>query len=299
MDLEPLTFEFLPSDVLFHTFSFLSPAELAVLARVTKIMKWYADHDRIWKDFVMREEEVCERRNLKVENAPIPASFIDTETVLLVPKAENVSLRKSGDDIKKEMASYWELTPGLTWKQLFQLSTKEWRFDPTSKLDFLDLLEGNRGIKRDASKGINPLQLCSRPFTKYRNQISFHIKEIGTWLRLGVVDKRVKLNNGDLIGDQEECFNIGYCRSGSISCGAVKCDVLQDHHQRLEANHCVTIRWDSAKSCFSFFVDDELRKMVKVNTKENPVEGFVYPCVQISWHSNVTIVERDFMEIGD
>jgi len=298
MDLDPLSFEYLPADVLFHTFWFLTPAELAVLARVSKTMKWYADNDRIWKEFVIREEEVFERGNLKVENPPIPASFIDTETVFLVPKAEKVSLRKSGDDVKKDLASHLERTPELTWKQLFQLSTKEWRFDPSSKLEFLDLMDGNKGIKRDASKGINPLQLCSRPFTKYRNEISFHIKEIGTWLRLGVVDRRVKLNNGDLVGDQEDCFNLGYCRSGSISCGGVKCDILQDVHQRLEANNVVTIRWEPAKSSFAFLVDNQLRKLVKVNTNDNPVEGHIYPCVQISWHSYVTIVD-DAMEIGD
>jgi len=300
MDLEPLSFEALPSDVVLHTFSFLHPSEIAKLAVVSKRMKYHADNDRIWKEFVMREEEVVEKRNLKVENAPIHASFIDTETVLLVPKAEDLSLRKSlPGDVKNDMATCWNLSSEISWKQLFRLSTKEWRFDPHSKLEFLEILNGNKSIRRDGSKGINPLQLCSRPFTKYRNQITFLIKEIGTWLRIGVVDKRVKLNNGDLIGDQSDCFNLGYCRSGSVSCGTgIKYDVLEDVHQRLEVGHLVTIRWDSANSCFTFLVDNEIRKQVKVNTKDTPVEGVVYPAVQISWHSFISIVDNDSMEIG-
>jgi len=173
---------------------------------------------------------------------------------------------------------------------------EEWRFDPSSKLEFLDLVESNRGVRRDASKGINPLQICSRPFTKYRNQITFHIKEIGTWLRIGVVDRKVKLNNGDLIGDQEGCFNIGYCRSGSISYSGAKLETIEDHHTRLEAGNYVGIKWDSTKSSFLFFVNNSLKKVVRVST-ETCVEGSVYPCAQISWHSYVTIVEPDFMEL--
>jgi len=175
---------------------------------------------------------------------------------------------------------------------------KEWRFDPSSKLEFLDLIESNKGVRRDLSKGINPLQICSRPFTKYRNQISFHIKEIGTWLRVGVVDRKVKLNNGDLIGDQEDCFNIGYCRSGSISFSGANFESIEDHYTRLEAGNFICIKWDSYKNCFSFFVNNSLKKVVKVNSQDiGIIEGNVYPCVQISWHSYVTIVEPDFMEL--
>ena len=100
-----------------------------------------------------------------------------------------------------------------------------------------------------------------------------------------------------LIGDQVECFNLGYCRSGSIACG-IKCDILHDFHQRLEVDSIVTIRWDAQTGCFTFLVDNELRKQVKINTNETPVEGVVYPAVQISWHSYVSIVDST-MEVGN
>jgi hypothetical protein len=171
-------------------------------------------------------------------------------------------------------------------------------------------VDNNRGVRRDASRGINPLQLCCKPFTKYRNTITFHIREIGTWLRLGIVDKSVKINNGDvsvfidfinvhlqLIGDQEDCFNIGYCRSGSISVCNSTCCIIKDLHARLEAGNFLSIRWDSQKKVFVFSVNNVIRKIVGVDVDKVPVEGHLYPAAQISWHTDISIVQPDFMEL--
>jgi len=114
--------EYLPTDVIYFTFGFLSPTDLIKLARVSKRLKMYADSDIVWKTFVLQEEELAATRNLKVECESTLNAVIDTETVLLVPR-EGKKRWKTTDEIRREMETNWDYPmQGLSWKQLFLLS---------------------------------------------------------------------------------------------------------------------------------------------------------------------------------
>jgi hypothetical protein len=244
---------------------------------------------------VMSEDGVFTGIDLQIEAKDLSEDMVDTQTVSLSPKPQR-TLKQTYLSLRREMEKEWDVPQdSLSWKQLFAVTNREWRFDASSRLSFLEMSQFNRSVVRNESKGINPLQLCSRPFTRLRNTIHFQIVKTGSWIRLGIVDRNVKVNNGDLIGDQEDCFNVGYCRSGSLSKHGATFDTIADLPTRLETGNVVSIVYEPDKSGFSFFVNRVLKKVIRV--RDYDLEGKIFPCVQISWHCRIDIVDGNFMEI--
>jgi len=77
----------------------------------------------------------------------------------------------------------------INWKELYR-KAKEWQFDQFNKLSCLTLCNNNLTVYRSTTSGCNPLIMTSKPFSKSRNYIQFSFDSIGSWLRIGIVDKK-------------------------------------------------------------------------------------------------------------
>lgn len=246
--------ECLPPEMQLYILSFFSIKELVPIFRVSKKMNFLASCNYLWLRFV--EEEVI--------------GFVQPE-----PNAGDSTLPN---------------------KELYRLFATVWRWDnkPDKKATAIELGDGGRTAFRASQKGTNPAVLATMPFSKRRNSFEVKVNARGSWIGIGVADRKYRIIDGSTLGKQRQGINSAFfCQDTTVLQmeGARRTHVEKTISHRIDVGDRIRVKLDLATNSIAYY-----RNGLHVGTlrSEKPLADIdLYPCVNLSQGSSLTLVNSN------
>lgn len=247
--------EELPAEMQLYILSFFTPKEMAPLFRVSRKMNFLASCDFLWHRFV------CE----------------DVPDYLLVEL-------NAGDSQDTQLPSN---------KELYRLHSTVWRWDNSleHRAPAIEVRDGGRTACRESQKCTNPGILTAMPFTRRRNSFEVEVNSRGTWIGIGVADRRYRIIDGSTLGKQRNCINAAFfCQDTTVLQmeGARRTHVEKTISHRIDPGDRIRVKVDIPNNSITYY-----RNGVVVGTlkSEKPLADVaLYPCVNLSQGSSLTLV---------
>jgi len=183
------------------------------------------------------------------------------------------------------------------WKRPAEQFPTTWRWDssPTKKATVVELSNDNMMAKRSQG-GNNPAVMTTEPLTRNSNYFVVEVIQLGNWVGVGIADMRFQLNGSKTLGQQTTGVNSSYFYQGSVKKLQMYGEKSIPDRDMIRVGDLIAVKVDFDTNCIYYFNNDVQQGVIRP-TKAILQEGKVFPCIDLSSGTTVSIRNVDSMPL--
>lgn len=171
-----------------------------------------------------------------------------------------------------------------------------WDINTVKRTAYIEISPDRLTAKRE-SGGSNPSVMCVQPFTRLHNYFCLKVLSQGQWIGVGLADCHFALNGSKTLGQQNAGVNCSYFFQGNHRKLQMFGETTVTDVSPIKPGDLISVFVDFDNNKIAFFNNHHFEGSMSV-TKTILQEGCIFPCVNLSAHSEVTIRNVDHLPMS-